>query len=53
MLVLTRSIGQKIKVGDDITITVVDTDKDMMDIGLDVPSGVEVLDMEGMEEKSV
>lgn len=42
MLVLTRKIGESIRIGDDITITVLDTRGDGVRIGIDAPRGVEI-----------
>ena len=42
MLVLTRKIGESIRIGDDITITVLDTRGDGVRIGIDAPRGVKI-----------
>jgi carbon storage regulator len=42
MLVLTRKIGERILVGDDIVITVLDARGDGVRIGIDAPRGVKI-----------
>lgn len=42
MLVLTRKRGEKIVVGDDIVITILDIKGDAIRIGVDAPSGVRI-----------
>lgn len=42
MLILTRSKGQAIKIGDDITIIVVDVKGPQIRIGIDAPKNVAV-----------
>lgn len=42
MLVLTRKLGEKILIGDDITLTVVDLRPDRVRIGVDAPREVQV-----------
>ncbi len=42
MLVLTRKPGEKILIGDDIVITVLDTRGDSVRIGIDAPRGVKI-----------
>lgn len=37
MLVLSRKLGEKIHIGDDIVITVVDIDRGKIRIGIDAP----------------
>ena len=43
MLVLNRKIGERIKVGDDITLTVIAIDRFGARLGLDAPRGVTIL----------
>lgn len=43
MLVLTRKLGEKILIGDDITITVVDIGKSRMKLGIEAPAGHKIL----------
>ena len=42
MLVLTRKPGEKILIGDDIVITVLDVRGDSIRIGVDAPRGVKI-----------
>jgi carbon storage regulator len=43
MLVLSRKIGEKIRIGDDITITVVDIGRSRMKLGIEAPAGHRIL----------
>jgi carbon storage regulator len=43
MLVLTRKLGEKILIGDDITITVVDISKSRLKLGIEAPDGHRIL----------
>ena len=42
MLVLTRYIGQKIMIGDDIVITVCGVNKGQVSLGLEAPDHIEI-----------
>ncbi|WP_144758720.1 carbon storage regulator CsrA [Curtobacterium sp. 9128] len=42
MLVLTRKVGERILIGDDIVITVLDARGDGVRIGIDAPRGVKI-----------
>jgi carbon storage regulator len=42
MLILTRSVGQTIMIGDDITVTVFHVDGGQVKIGIDAPREVAV-----------
>ncbi len=42
MLVLSRRIGEKIKIGDDITVTVVEIGRDKVLLSFDAPKEVEI-----------
>lgn len=42
MLVLTRKLGEKILIGDDIEVTVLDVRGDGVRIGIDAPRGVKI-----------
>lgn len=42
MLVLTRKTGEKIVIGDDITITILDVRGDGIRIGIDAPRGIKI-----------
>jgi carbon storage regulator len=43
MLVLTRKLGEKILIGDDITITVVDIGRSRVKLGIEAPAGHKIL----------
>ena len=42
MLVLTRKVGERILIGDDIVITVLDSRGEGVRIGIDAPRGVKI-----------
>ena len=42
MLVLTRKAGEKVLIGDDVVITVLDVRRDGVRIGIEAPSGVKI-----------
>ncbi|WP_102026690.1 carbon storage regulator CsrA [Salirhabdus sp. Marseille-P4669] len=42
MLVLTRKIGESIRVGDDIEVKVISVDGDQIKIGIDAPKSVDI-----------
>ncbi|GAB3044215.1 hypothetical protein GCM10027052_28090 [Parafrigoribacterium mesophilum] len=42
MLVLTRKTGEKILIGDDVVITVLDVRRDGVRIGIEAPNGVKI-----------
>jgi len=50
MLVLTRKVGEKILIGDDITITVVDIGKARLKLGIEAPAGHRILRSELIAE---
>lgn len=50
MLVLSRKLNQKIKIGDDIEITVVSVNGDNIRIGIEAPKHVKILRSEVYEE---
>ncbi len=57
MLILSRKIDEKIKIGDDITITLIDVHGDQVKIGVEAPKNVkvfrqEVFDAIQMENKA-
>ncbi len=49
MLVLSRKLGEKIYVGDDIIVTVVDIDRGKVRIGIEAPRDVPVFREEVMD----
>lgn len=51
MLVLSRYIGEKIKVGEDIIITIVDFNHGKVRIGIDAPKDVPILRTEIIKPK--
>ena len=51
MLVLTRYVGEKIKIGDDVTIEVVESHRGATRIGITAPRDVRILREELAEEK--
>lgn len=52
MLVLTRKKGQSIKIGDNITISVMDVDDDKVSIGISAPKDVEIVRTELLDVKN-
>lgn len=42
MLVLSRKLGEKIRIGDDIVITVVDIDRGKIRLGIEAPRDVPI-----------
>ena len=50
MLVLARKLGEKIYVGKDIVLTVVEIDRDRIRLGIDAPREVSVLRAELLPE---
>ena len=51
MLVLTRKLGEKILIGDDITITVVNIGKSRVKLGIEAPAGHRILRSELVVER--
>ena len=50
MLVVSRKIGEELKVGDDIIVKIIDIDKNQVKIGIDAPRNVMILRMELVKE---
>lgn len=49
MLILTRKVDQKIKIGDDITLTIIGFTGDQVKIGVEAPKHVKVFRQEVFE----
>ena len=49
MLILSRKIDEKIKIGDDITITLIDVHGDQVKIGIEAPKNVKVFRQEVLD----
>ena len=43
MLILTRKAGEKLQIGDDITVTVTRVDKHCVKIGIEAPADVSIM----------
>ncbi len=52
MLVLTRKLGEKLLIGDDIVITVLDVRGDSVRLGIDAPRGITIARAEVIEAVS-
>jgi len=50
MLVISRKINEKIKIGDDIEITIVSIDKNQVRIGINAPKNITILRSELIEQ---
>ncbi len=50
MLILTRKIEEKIKIGDDTVITILGIEGGSVKIGIDAPKAVTILRMEVIEQ---
>jgi carbon storage regulator len=46
MLVLSRKLGEKIRIGEDIIVTVVDIDRGKIRLGIEAPTEVPILRQE-------
>lgn len=51
MLVLSRKLGEKILIGKDVTITVVDIDRGKVRLGVEAPRDVTIFRSELVQEK--
>lgn len=49
MLILSRKVDQKIKIGNDITITIIEVRGDQVKIGVEAPKNVKVFRQEVFE----
>jgi len=50
MLVVSRKIGEELKIGENIFIRIVDIDKNQVKIGIDAPRDIMILRMELVKE---
>jgi carbon storage regulator len=50
MLVITRKVGEELKVGDNIYIKIISIDKNQVKIGVDAPRDISILRMELVKE---
>ena len=46
MLILSRKVDEKIKIGDDITLTIIEVHGDMVKIGVEAPKNVKIFRQE-------
>ena len=49
MLILSRKVDEKIKIGNDITLTIIEVHGDMVKIGVEAPKNVKVFRQEVFE----
>ena len=52
MLVLSRRLGEKIKIGPDVWVTVVDIDRGKVRLGIEAPKDVSVMRQELLPEQA-
>jgi len=50
MLVVSRKIGEELKVGNDIIVKIIDIDKNQVKVGIDAPRNIMILRMELVKE---
>lgn len=43
MLILTRKVGEKLQIGDDITVTITRVDNHCVKMGVEAPAGISIL----------
>jgi carbon storage regulator len=49
MLVLTRKVGEQIKIGDDVVVSVIEVDRGSVRLGIDAPRHISILRQEVYE----
>lgn len=49
MLVVTRKKGEKVLIGDDIVVTIIDVRRDGVRVGVDAPRGIRIQRLEVVE----
>jgi len=50
MLVVSRKIGEELKVGENIIIKIIDIEKNQVKVGIDAPRNITILRMELVKE---
>jgi len=50
MLVISRKIGEELKIGDDIVLKIINVDKNQVKIGIEAPKNITILRMELVKE---
>ncbi len=50
MLILSRKVDEKIKIGNDITLTIIEVKGDQVKVGVEAPKNVKVFRQEVFEE---
>lgn len=51
MLVLTRKLGERIQIGDDISVVIIKIDRSAIQIGIEAPRSIEIFREELPPEK--
>ena len=46
MLILSRKVNERIKIGDNVTITIIETRGDMVKVGVEAPKNIKVFRQE-------
>lgn len=53
MLVITRKVGQSIRVGDDVEFTIIGYDRGLIKVGIDAPREIEIVRSEIIENDNI